>query len=141
MTEITEQQRHILRHALGLRGSGEQGFTAMQGSPEMDECDALVSLGLMRDHAISAKGDVVFYVTDKGCREVQRESAGAEQPRAPLPPREPTHAMIEAGAQRLVRWEDGCVWPDSWSPAQVVAARNDAERVWRSMYLEWEEQG
>ena len=46
---------------------------------------------------------------------------------------DPTPAMIEAGAQRLVSWEDGSVWPDSWDALQVAAARNDAERVWRSM--------
>lgn len=56
------------------------------------------------------------------------------------PPLEPTPEMIEAGAQRLVRWEDDCEWPDSWSPMQVAAARNEAERVWRSMYLEWSDQ-
>lgn len=43
-----------------------------------------------------------------------------------------TPEMIEAGAQRLVSWEDSSVWPDSWSPAAVAAARNDAERVLRS---------
>ena len=52
-----------------------------------------------------------------------------------LVPLEPTHKMIEAGAQRLVSWEDGCVWPDSWDSLQVLAARNEAERVWRSMWL------
>jgi len=46
---------------------------------------------------------------------------------------EPTAAMIEAGAQRLVRFEEGSVWPDSWTPLQIAAARNEAERVWRSM--------
>ena len=51
-------------------------------------------------------------------------------------PLEPTKAMIEAGAQRLVQWEDGCVWPYSFDPLQVIAARNDAERVWRSMFIE-----
>ena len=49
---------------------------------------------------------------------------------------EPTDAMREAGAQRLVSWEDGCAWPDSWTPLQVAAARNEADRVWRSMALE-----
>lgn len=43
-----------------------------------------------------------------------------------------TPEMIEAGAQRLVAWEDGSEWPDSWSPMVVAAARNDAERVLRS---------
>ena len=46
----------------------------------------------------------------------------------------PTQEMIDAGAKRLVRWEDGCVWPESWSGFQVAAARNEAERVWRSMW-------
>ena len=51
-------------------------------------------------------------------------------------PLEPTHAMIGAGAQRLVSWvEDGSVWPDDWYVMEVNAARNDAERVWRSMWL------
>ena len=43
-----------------------------------------------------------------------------------------TPEMIEAGAQRLVAWEDSSEWPDSWSPMVVAAARNDAERVIRS---------
>ena len=51
-----------------------------------------------------------------------------------IPPLDPTPEMIDAGAQRLVRWEDGCVWPDSWSGLEVAAARNEAERVWRSMW-------
>ena len=49
-------------------------------------------------------------------------------------PLTPTPEMIDAGAQRLVHWEDGCVWPESWSGLQVAAARNEAERVWRSMW-------
>lgn len=51
-------------------------------------------------------------------------------------PLEPTPAMIEAGAQRLVSWEDNSKWPDSWDRLQVAAARQEAERVWRSMWLE-----
>jgi len=43
-----------------------------------------------------------------------------------------TPEMIEAGAQRLVAWDDGSEWPDSCSPMVVAAARNDAERVLRS---------
>lgn len=51
-------------------------------------------------------------------------------------PLDPTKEMIEAGAQRLVRWETGKeVWPDAWSKLDVRAARNDAERCWRSMWL------
>lgn len=50
-------------------------------------------------------------------------------------PLEPTDVMREEGAQQLVRWEDGCKWPDSWSPLERAAARNEAERCWRSMVL------
>jgi len=54
-----------------------------------------------------------------------------------LLPLEPTKEMIESGAQRLVHWEGDkfLKWPDSWSPLQVAAARVEAERVWRSMWL------
>lgn len=44
-----------------------------------------------------------------------------------------TPAMIEAGAQRLVAWEEGSEWPDSWNRMTVAAARNEAERVIRSV--------
>jgi hypothetical protein len=48
----------------------------------------------------------------------------------------PTPEMIEAGAQRLVRWETGEEkWPDAWSKMDVRAARNDAEKCWLSMWL------
>ena len=56
---------------------------------------------------------------------------GFEEWGAPL---DPTPEMIEAGAKRLVIWEGDCIWPDSWSGAQVAAARTEAERVWRSMW-------
>lgn len=52
-------------------------------------------------------------------------------------PLEPTPAMIDAGAQRLVRWEGDCAWPDSFDPLDVSAARNEAERIWRSMWCEF----
>lgn len=47
----------------------------------------------------------------------------------------PTEEMIDEGAKRLVSWDDGCIWPDSWDKLQIIAARNDAERVWRSMWI------
>lgn len=56
-------------------------------------------------------------------------------------PLEPTPAMIEEGAKRLLRWQDDSVWPDSWTPLQIMAARNDAERVWRSMWLAAQDEG
>ena len=48
----------------------------------------------------------------------------------------PTREMIEAGAQRLVSWDEDCVWPDSWDVITLSAVRTQAERVWRSMYME-----
>lgn len=55
-------------------------------------------------------------------------------------PLEPTPAMIEAGAQRLVHWRDeDSRWPEDWDEWMVVASRNDAERVWRSMWLSAQE--
>ena len=55
---------------------------------------------------------------------------------ADLLPLDPTPEMIDAGAQRLVRFEDGTKWPDDFDKLQVAAARNEAERVWRSMWCE-----
>lgn len=43
--------------------------------------------------------------------------------------------MIDAGAQRLCRFEEGTKWPDDFSPLQIAAARHEAERVWRSMWM------
>lgn len=52
-----------------------------------------------------------------------------------LTPLHPTPAMIEEGAKRLLRWQDDSVWPDSWEPLQISCAKQDAERVWQSMWL------
>jgi hypothetical protein len=71
----------------------------------------------------------------------QREGRIKAEDEMMVGPIEPTRRMIEAGAQRLVSWEDGSVWPDSWDALQVAAARNDAERVWRSMRAEAPKQG
>jgi hypothetical protein len=43
-----------------------------------------------------------------------------------------TPAVIDAGAQRLVSFEDNSVWPDSWDSSQVAQARSLAERCIRS---------
>lgn len=50
-------------------------------------------------------------------------------------PLDPTPEMVEAGAARLMSYEEGSTWPDSFTPIQQRAARNDAEKVWRSMVL------
>lgn len=52
----------------------------------------------------------------------------------------PTPAMIEAGAERMLRFQDGST-RDDWDLLQHAAARNDAERVWRAMWLEWKSGG
>lgn len=51
-------------------------------------------------------------------------------------PLTPTPEMIEAGAQRLVNWQDDTVWPDSFSDEELLLWRKLAERVWRSMWTE-----
>ena len=51
-------------------------------------------------------------------------------------PLTPTPEMIEAGAQRLVNWQDDTVWPDSFSDDELRLWRTLAERVWRSMWTE-----
>ena len=56
----------------------------------------------------------------------------AEEMELPL---DPTPEMVEAGAARLMSYEEGSTWPDSFTPIQQRAARNDAEKVWRSMVL------
>jgi len=48
---------------------------------------------------------------------------------------EPTDEMREEGAKRLVSVEEDGDWPDKFTPLQRAAARNEAERVWRSMWL------
>ena len=52
-----------------------------------------------------------------------------------LVPVEPTPEMLNEGAQRLVSWGEESKWPDSWDKWRVRAAMNEAERVWRSMWL------
>lgn len=50
-------------------------------------------------------------------------------------PLEPTDEMREAGAKRLVCVESDADWPDKFTALQRSAARNEAERIWRSMWL------
>lgn len=50
--------------------------------------------------------------------------------------KEPTEAMIDAGAQRLVRCgEEPSVWPGSYDSLDVAAARQEAGRVLLSGFL------
>ena len=45
---------------------------------------------------------------------------------------EPTPEMIEAGAQALVSWENGSVWPDSWG-VHANQHRRDARKCYIAM--------
>lgn len=47
----------------------------------------------------------------------------------------PTDEMRDEGAQRLVKVESEGDWPSKFSPLQRAAARNEAERVWLSMWI------
>lgn len=75
MNEITEKQRHILRHALGTRfGSAKEyrnHFVTGPGSDDYDDCVAMVKAGLMVQHSGSelSGGDPIFIVTDAGKKE------------------------------------------------------------------------
>ena len=70
--------------------------------------------------------------SDKDGNAVDRPNPNRKREMIPL---DPTEAMIDAGAQRLVHCHEDSKWPDDWSPFEVIAAKNEAERVWRSMWL------
>ena len=50
-------------------------------------------------------------------------------------PLEPTESMLVAGARRLLSFEDD-LSDTAHTPLQWRGAKNDAERVWRSMWLQ-----
>ena len=54
-----------------------------------------------------------------------------------ITPLKPDEAMIVAGAESLVSWGESpdCKFPESFSSLDVRAARNDAEKCWRSMWI------
>lgn len=65
---LTERERAILEHALGLdrvRVSYRNHYTAGCGSTDMQECLSLVAKGLMAEWSAS-EGLVTFYVTGAG---------------------------------------------------------------------------
>ncbi len=68
---VSEEQRDILRHALGA-GSGSMGwrnhFVTGPGSTDYPHCEALVAAGLMQrrpGHPLSG-GDPIYCVTESG---------------------------------------------------------------------------
>ena len=50
-----------------------------------------------------------------------------------LVPVEPTHEMCDQGAQAIVQWENGCVWPDSWGDTYAKQYRKDAKKAYSAM--------
>jgi hypothetical protein len=143
----------LARAIYALRGEHYPGDASFSASPPSSEQDRNIfdtdRSPLEKAYAvawgalltIANRGDLDVHGMQKFAYEQWRKAVAFEesnpqsatQDKLPL---EPTPAMIEAGAQRLVYWDDGCKWPDSWDALQVTAARNDAEHVWRSMWLE-----
>lgn len=71
MTTITDNQREILRHALGLGRNSDayrNYFVTGPGSDDYADCEALVAAGLMtkRSGGPLSGGDPVYRVTDAG---------------------------------------------------------------------------
>lgn len=68
---MTDEQKHILQHALGLTRGGREYrnlFVTGPGSTDYADCEELVCLGLMTKrpgHALSG-GDPVYTVTEAG---------------------------------------------------------------------------
>ena len=68
---ITDRQREILRHALGLnRGVREyrNRFVTGEGSKDFADCEALVAAGLMARHSVAWIPDFTYVVTEIGRR-------------------------------------------------------------------------
>jgi len=86
MTNITEAQREILRHALGVGRGRTAGwrnhFCTGPGSEDYDDCEALVAAGMMtkRSGGPLSCGDPVYRVTDAG----QDVLVGRKTPNAKL---------------------------------------------------------
>jgi hypothetical protein len=72
MTNISDKQRDILRHALGFgrrtRPGWRNHFVTGPGSDDYADCEALVAAGLMtkRSGGPLSGGDPVYRVTDAG---------------------------------------------------------------------------
>lgn len=50
-----------------------------------------------------------------------------------LVPLEPTPEMCDEGAQAIVQWENGAVWPDSWGITYANRYRKDAMKAYKAM--------
>jgi len=67
-------------------------------------------------------------------------AAGVSEERRKAVPLEPTAEMKTEGGRRLLSFQDGST-DDSFSALQWSAVRNEAERVWRSMWLAARDEG
>jgi len=70
----------------------------------------------------------------------QPAAAGVSEERRKLMPLEPTKYMKTEGGRRLLSFQDGST-DESFSALQWSAVRNEAERVWRSMWLAVRDEG
>jgi len=103
------------------------GIVAEAKAEALEEAARLIEAAPQR----TPYGRIDMQAVAKIHRERAREYREGQEGPLMMPVRV-TQEMIEAGAQRLVRWDDGCKWPDSWDALDVAAARSDAERVIRS---------
>lgn len=77
-TDLTEQQREIMRHALGLnRGTREyrNHFVTGPGSDDYADCETLTDAGLMKKYPghVLTGGDPCYVVTDAGRQALERQ--------------------------------------------------------------------
>lgn len=81
---MTNEQREVMRHALGLnRGSREyrNHFVTGPGTTDYPHCEALVAAGLMtrRDGNQLSGGDQIYSVTDAGRAALKTPNAKATE--------------------------------------------------------------
>lgn len=107
--------------------------------PQMVEVEALCDAVGKKSEEYGAR-DV--YV--KGLKSVIRTALSAppvQKGDGTFCPFDPSEEAIDYGAQCLASWQDGCKWPDSWSPEQVSSMRREAEKAYRGMVAFYHEQG
>ncbi len=69
-TKLTEAERHLMEHALGIAQSGRayrNYYTCAPGSPDFERCRSLVERGMVADYGpVGSRSTRLFYVTDAG---------------------------------------------------------------------------
>lgn len=63
---VSQRQRDILRHALGLPKNYRNYFCTGEGSDDFPDCEALVAAGMMVRDKRSWMPDYVYSVTEHG---------------------------------------------------------------------------